>query len=224
MVETIFTGADLRTMNGLHPTPDAAIADILSAAGALEDGKKWSIMSVESATTEAIRDAAASFDAVADTTTTYVRPLAAADVVQFGTEFDIREVASREAANDFEVVLGDAFGAGRSLGAPFVDEAVLASVGARAIVAYRRGVPVATGMSILDDLGFLGIFAIGVSPKVQRQGLGAAVTAQLLKEGQRDGAHTAYLQSSAAGLSVYRRLGFAAAADGITYFFPSDGK
>lgn len=222
VVETIVTGADLRTMNGLHPSPGASIADVLRAADSLDHREKWSISSVESATTGAIRSAATQFDAVTETTTTYVRALTAEAAARRDAELDVRAVTSRAVATDFEEVLGEAFGAGRSLGAPFVDDAVLASVGVQAVVAYRRGVPVATGMSIRDDLGFLGVFAIGVHPAARRQGIGAAVTAHVLDEGRRDGAHTAYLQSSADGLSVYRRLGFVPASDGITYWFPSD--
>ena len=151
-------------MNGLHRVP-VHHRRRPPCRDPLDHREKWSIMSVESATTGAIRSAAAQFDAVTETTTTYVRALTAEAAARRDAELDVRAVTSRAVATDFEEVLGEAFGAGRSLGAPFVDDAVLASVGVKAVVAYRRGVPVATGMSIRDDLGFLGVFAIGSTPR-----------------------------------------------------------
>lgn len=53
-----------------------------------------------------------------------------------------------------------------------------------------------------------GIYNVATVPALRRQGLGAALTTHLLNEGRKRGAVTAVLQSSTAGVGLYRELGF----------------
>jgi ribosomal protein S18 acetylase RimI-like enzyme len=69
------------------------------------------------------------------------------------------------------------------------------------------GEPVTTGLGFTFG-GSVSIFDIATLPAHRRRGYGAAVTVQAIRDGLSSGASWAWLQSSAAGLSVYERLGF----------------
>jgi predicted acetyltransferase len=56
--------------------------------------------------------------------------------------------------------------------------------------------------------GHIGVFNIATPPAHRAQGYGRAVTARVLADGVRGGAHTAYLQASPMGFGVYQRMGF----------------
>jgi ribosomal protein S18 acetylase RimI-like enzyme len=61
-------------------------------------------------------------------------------------------------------------------------------------------------LAFCDDVA--GIYNVATLPHVRRKGFGAAVTAHAVREGRELGAATAVLQSTDAGLGVYRKLGF----------------
>ena len=69
------------------------------------------------------------------------------------------------------------------------------------------GRDVTTAVSYLID-GDVGIFNVATPSAYRGRGYGAAITAHAVLEGFAAGADLAYLQSSAIGESVYRRLGF----------------
>jgi predicted GNAT family acetyltransferase len=56
--------------------------------------------------------------------------------------------------------------------------------------------------------GTVGIFNVATPREHRGRGYGAAVTAEAARDGFSAGAELAWLQSSAIGESVYRRLGF----------------
>lgn len=86
-------------------------------------------------------------------------------------------------------------------------EAVLSAPGARCYVGEVDREPVTTGFAI-TFADFVGIFNIATPPLHRRHGYGAAVTARAVRDGLRDGASWAWLQSSPAGYPIYERLGF----------------
>src|SRR5579862_5927507 len=70
-----------------------------------------------------------------------------------------------------------------------------------------RGETVATASTMLTgDVG--GIYNVATLPHVRRRGLGALLTAHAARDARSRGASVAVLQSSEAGLRVYRALGF----------------
>jgi GNAT superfamily N-acetyltransferase len=69
------------------------------------------------------------------------------------------------------------------------------------------GRDVTTAASYVVD-GDVGVFNVATPPQYRGRGYGAAITAHAVHEGFANGADLAYLQSSALGESVYRRLGF----------------
>ena len=69
------------------------------------------------------------------------------------------------------------------------------------------------GHDVSTSVGFtvedaVGVFNVATPPEHRGHGYGAALTAQAARDGFAAGAELAWLQSSAMGHSVYRRLGF----------------
>ncbi|MFC4455330.1 GNAT family N-acetyltransferase [Deinococcus sonorensis] len=62
--------------------------------------------------------------------------------------------------------------------------------------------------SLFLGAGTAGVYTVGVTPLARRRGVGAALTRALLDLARWRGFETAILLSSAAGLNVYRSLGF----------------
>jgi len=72
----------------------------------------------------------------------------------------------------------------------------------------KSGVIVCTSLCCLDD-GLAGIYCVSTIPQERRKGLGAYATAEALRCAARLGYAVGILQSSGAGYSVYRQMGFA---------------
>jgi ribosomal protein S18 acetylase RimI-like enzyme len=72
------------------------------------------------------------------------------------------------------------------------------------------GRPVACGLSVQQD-SFIGLYDIVVAREQRRKGYGRHIMEELLAQGQRQGAHTAYLQvmlNNEPALRLYKGLGF----------------
>jgi ribosomal protein S18 acetylase RimI-like enzyme len=110
-----------------------------------------------------------------------------------------REVAKATAAAGF--------GAPEAIFEPIYAADVFALDGFVAYVGRVGGEPVSTsiGYTVGDTVG---IFNVATPEEHRGRGYGAAVTAAAARGGFANGAELAWLQSSAMGLSVYRRLGF----------------
>jgi ribosomal protein S18 acetylase RimI-like enzyme len=72
---------------------------------------------------------------------------------------------------------------------------------------YLNGQPAAASSLFLAE-GVAGIYNVTTLPQARRKGIGAAMTVTPLVEARRMGYRAGILQSSEAGFSVYRRLGF----------------
>src|SRR6266498_1424933 len=68
-----------------------------------------------------------------------------------------------------------------------------------------RDVSTSVGYTVDDTVG---VFNVATPAEHRGRGYGAALTTQAAREGFAAGADLAWLQSSAMGFSVYRRLGF----------------
>ena len=84
---------------------------------------------------------------------------------------------------------------------------VFAIDGVRSYLGEIDGRPVATvlGMTTGDVVG---VFNVGTLEDARGRGFGAALTVRAIADGVAKGAQWSYLQSSAMGFPVYRRLGF----------------
>jgi ribosomal protein S18 acetylase RimI-like enzyme len=67
---------------------------------------------------------------------------------------------------------------------------------------------VVAASSLLVSAGVAGVYNVVTIPEARKQGLGTAVTLEALRDGRELGYRIGVLQSSALGLSIYRRLGF----------------
>lgn len=92
------------------------------------------------------------------------------------------------------------------LAALFTPE-VAAAPGLSIYVARAEGRPVSTATAWLGD-GGVGIFNVATPPEHRGRGYGRAVTARAVEDGFASGAELAWLQSSAMGEPVYRKMGF----------------
>jgi len=91
--------------------------------------------------------------------------------------------------------------------------------GVRYYLARVDGRDVSTAVGFTVD-GTVGIFNVATPPEQRGQGYGAAITAQAVRDGFAAGAELSWLQSSAMGESVYRRLGFRAVESYVLFYRP----
>lgn len=213
------TGTPMRSMNGV--TADARLwenpADAVQmAVGAMrETSAPWTVQAYGPA--RAIADALPETAfTVLDTAKTWVVELERVPDVPAAQGLTITPVTDETDRVDFADVLGRAFGAGQELGLPLVEESILTDPGIIAYLGRKNGVPLVTGMAVFDG-AWTGVFAIATESEHRRSGLGAAMMSRIVRDGLDHGTRAAYLQASALGLPLYRRLGFADAQDDTTY-------
>jgi ribosomal protein S18 acetylase RimI-like enzyme len=77
----------------------------------------------------------------------------------------------------------------------------------RHYLGYVDGKPVAT-VTVFLAAGVAGVYFVMTVPEARRRGIGAAITAAVLREARNSGLEYAVLGSSPAGRSVYEGLGF----------------
>ncbi|MFF0345201.1 GNAT family N-acetyltransferase [Kribbella sp. NPDC004875] len=220
-VDIVDTTVPVPMLNGLVLTAaghDRAGLDRALAAAA-ERLPAWSMQVVGHEPTGTERSAAAGHGLRELRFPTMIRPLADlpdADGIMPSATF--RTVRTPEDRAAFVRALGESFGADASLGEPFVTDAVLAHPGITVYIAMVDGQVAGTGITMLDDKGWLGVYSGGTVPAFRRRGLGRALLLHRLTEGRRAGAHTAYLQSSEMGRPLHEKLGFLDGDDDVIYF------
>jgi GNAT superfamily N-acetyltransferase len=75
------------------------------------------------------------------------------------------------------------------------------------LVARLDGVPVGCAAGLAID-GVMGVYNVGTLEAARRQGVGRALTAELMRIGRRLGCHSSILHASALGYPVYLSLGY----------------
>jgi len=108
--------------------------------------------------------------------------------------------------DDVASVATEGFGGEYAINRAFVADAVWRDQPARVYVATLDGRRVATAETSLQD-GVLGVFGVATVPSARRRGVGAAITAHVVRD-RADEADLAFLQSSEMGRAVYANLGF----------------
>jgi GNAT superfamily N-acetyltransferase len=149
--------------------------------------------------------------------------LARLDELDPGFAIDVAVVGDRAGVDDWFSVFAPAFELSRAAAAAFRDLIVAGGLGddapMRNYVAYAGGVPVATG-SLVPAAGVGGIYNIATRADQRGRGIGRAITYALMREARAMDYPVAILWSTAAGLPVYRRLGFVERLRVPTYLGP----
>ena len=113
----------------------------------------------------------------------------------------------RDAFGDAQTLVADAFGVPREWFDELYDPESVARYGGRVYVLREDGRAVSTAVAV-DITDGVGIFNVATPTAERGRGLGAAVTSCAVADGFAAGRTYAFLQTSALGESVYRRLGF----------------
>ena len=135
----------------------------------------------------------------------------------------VERVADRRAVDDWFSVFAPAFELSRPAASAFRELIIAAGLGDDApmlnYIAYVGRDPVATG-SLVAAAGVGGIYNIATRADRRGRGIGRATTWTLMREAVELGYAVAILWATAAGLPVYRRLGFKERVRVPTYLGP----
>ena len=135
----------------------------------------------------------------------------------------VERVHDRETVDAWFSVFAPAFELSRAAASAFRDLIIAGGFGddapMRNYVGYVGGEPVATG-SLVPAAGVGGIYNIATRANRRGRGIGRTITWTLMCEAAAAGYQVAILWSTAAGLPVYRRLGFQERVRVPTYLGP----
>jgi len=145
------------------------------------------------------------------------------DELEPGVPVVVARVSDRRAIDEWFSVFAPAFELSRTAASAFRDLVIAGgfddSAPMRNYVAYLGSQPVATG-SLVPAAGVGGIYNIATRADQRGRGIGRAITWALMRHAAELGYHAAILWSTAAGLPVYRRLGFEERVRVPTYLGP----
>jgi GNAT superfamily N-acetyltransferase len=149
--------------------------------------------------------------------------LSTLDELDPGPPVVIERVSDRRLVDAWFAVFAPAFDLSRAAASAFRDLIIAGGLGDDApmlnYIAFSEGDPVATG-SLVCAAGVAGIYNIATRADRRGRGIGRAMTYRLMREGADLGFKVAILWSTAAGLPVYRRLGFVERIRVPTYLGP----
>jgi GNAT superfamily N-acetyltransferase len=149
--------------------------------------------------------------------------LSALDGLDPGLPVVIERVSDRRLVDAWFGVFAPAFDLSRAAASAFRDLIVAGGLGEdapmRNYIAFVGREPVATG-SLVCAAGVGGIYNIATRADRRGRGIGRAMTFTLMREASELGYRAAILWSTAAGLPVYRRLGFVERVRVPTYLGP----
>lgn len=121
---------------------------------------------------------------------------------------EFRRVGTHQTALDFSRIMAAAFVVPTDMSDRIYAGDRLWTGPVHGYVGYVDGSPVATTAIVLGG-DAIGLYAVATHPKMQRKGYGESLMRAVLDDVMRDtGFETVVLQSSAAGYSLYVRMGF----------------
>lgn len=212
------------TMSGLL-LPDHAVdaAHLRSVASRFTTrGMPWSL-NVIGAAPPAITELAEELGMAPTVSPTMVMPLHAHPAAgQEGGTDRVLQVSTAADRRRWTATCDRAFGLPVGTSGSLMAAAVVAAPEIRTYLVLRDGIPVATAVSTLDDLGWLGLFCVATVPEARRTGTAERLMRFAVQEGASRGAHTAFLETTPAGRPLYERIGFRDAPV-PTVYFTTDG-
>ncbi|MGA8295566.1 MAG: GNAT family N-acetyltransferase [Acidimicrobiales bacterium] len=144
-------------------------------------------------------------------------PTAHMTVDEIPTGLSIRQVVSDD-VDEYADIAAAAFGMPHEIARQSMSREVLARNGVRGYIGDIDGRPVATSVGVTNG-DSVGIFNVGTVESARRRGYGREITVRAISDGVKNGAKWSYLQSSPAGLSIYRRIGYET-LETWTHFLP----
>ena len=135
--------------------------------------------------------------------------------------FQIRRVTDETGLEDHRKTVTAGFGADDSVAEAMLATALLERPECAIYVGYLDGLPVAAGLGWRTGRT-IGVYNIATIPTARRHGFGAAMTAQVLADGEAAGCDVGALQASSMGRPIYQRMGFRMALRYIGYVDPPD--
>jgi len=118
-------------------------------------------------------------------------------------------------------VAAEGFGMPEEMLRPVIGPALIADRDATLYVGRVDGRPVTSGLGVRSGRT-IGVYDIATVPDVRGRGFAAAMTSRIVRDGVAAGCDVAVLQSSAMGLSLYRRLGFETVVEYVGYIPPEE--
>lgn len=138
------------------------------------------------------------------------------------SEVDVSEVSDTSSLDDFVTVFSEVFDVPSEYLRPDSSNSNSNSTGTdsrTAFVGYVNDRPVATGSLFRSD-AVAGVFAIAVVEAVRGQGIGEAMTWEVLRAGRDAGCRIGALQSTEMAIPLYEKLGFET-VESYYYFEPT---
>lgn len=123
------------------------------------------------------------------------------------TDVSIVRVADAAQLEDVAVVIAEAFDAPVEAARLTAPPSTLDDDRCAWFMGHVDGETVACGQLLVTD-DVAGVYTIGVRERFRRQGLGAAITREVLAAGVERGCSVGVLQASELGAPVYARMGF----------------
>jgi ribosomal protein S18 acetylase RimI-like enzyme len=206
-VWTICPAVPVPAFNSVWPEDDSSAPSLADAiADIVELGLPYSVMTWRGRT-PACEEAAESMGLILNEELPAMA-LTSDELEQVDVQdLELLTVATADELAQALAVAAEGFAAPPELFAPLYDEAFAGLDGLRYYLGRVDNVDVTTAMGYtVGDA--VGIFNVATPAEHRGRGYGAAVTAKAARDGFDAGADFAWLQSSALGHSVYRRLGF----------------
>lgn len=192
-------------------TPDDAAVARAAAAPLLESGLPSAVIFIDRVSDEATRTVEALGFSCGGAMPAMAVDIEALADTALPPGYGWSRVGEGAPARDWTVALADGYEIPQGLARAFSPESLGADMADDAAVQFfavtKDGRAVATSLFFLAD-GLAGIYCVSTLPAERHRGLAAHATAQALREARRLGYRVGVLQSSAAGHSVYLRLGF----------------
>jgi ribosomal protein S18 acetylase RimI-like enzyme len=202
-----FPTLPLPEFNGVWPDEDSAASALADALAEVEAHGIASGVLTRSGVTPAVEEAARELGLAAAVRMPGM-VANAGDLEQAApSELEVVRVETADGLARALALAAEGFGVPADLLAPLYMLEVTGLNGFEVFLGRVKGRDVTTAASyVVDD--DVGIFNVATPPEHRGRGYGAAITRHAVREGFAAGADLAYLQSSAIGESVYRRLGF----------------
>ena len=202
----MFPTLPIPSFNGVWPDEDSTAGALGDALAEVEEKGIATGVLTRSGGTPAVAEAAR---ALGFTAAERIPGMVAnaGDLDESASDLEVIRVATADGFAQALAIAAEGFGLPADFLAPLYMPDVTGLDGYEVYLGRADGRAVTTAASYLVD-GEVGIYNVATPAEYRGRGYGAAITENAVREGFAAGADLAYLQSSAIGESVYRRLGF----------------